>query len=506
VLPRLWFAQLLRFVLLICAFLALGPGYAEAEEGLASWYGPGLEGKATASGVPYDPSGYTAASRTLPLGTKLLVSYGQRTVPVTVNDRGPLVAGRDLDLSQEATQALGLPKAGVDEVDWRLADSNLPQELASQELGTQQGLALQQLDPAQEAGQPLEHRKIGIGEVEEWSFANPRLPQGTAASQLGTPQGMVQRPDLPQEGAQQPDLTRGVVQQPNPSQGTMQDVAGRGDYLVQPGDTLSDIASRLGTSVDDLARSNGIADPNIIQGGKVLHLYQPNSIDPNFIRGQEGFRLDGYVPDPQSSMSGVTVGTGVDIGQMSAADIWTLDIPQELKQKLVPYAGVIGQNAVNFLHNHPLHLTQDEANALDRLVTQNTVERLADRFNSGATSNSFTDLPPTARMAITDIAYQYGPNLAQRMPDFWSDVTAGRWNSVIQKLRNFGDRYPVRRNAEADLLQGLIQPGDFRHYVAQSGDTLPEIASRLGTSVDHLVRSNGIADPNTIYSGQVLYY
>jgi hypothetical protein len=191
---------------------------------------------------------------------------------------------------------------------------------------------------------------------------------------------------------------------------------------------------------------------------------------------------------------------------MSVADIGALDIPQGLKQKLAPYAGLIGQNAVNFLNNHPLYLTQDEANALDRVVTQNTIGGVANRFNLATPGNSFTDLPPAARTVVTDMAYQYGSNLAQRMPNFWSDVTAGRWNSVVQKLRNFGDRYPTRRNAEADLLQGAIQRGDFRDYVVQPGDTLPGIASRLGTSVDHLVRSNGIADPNTIYSGQALYY
>ena len=200
------------------------------------------------------------------------------------------------------------------------------------------------------------------------------------------------------------------------------------------------------------------------------------------------------------------MGTGVDIAQMSVPEIGALDIPQDLKQKLAPYAGLIGLNAVNFLNSHPLHLTQDEANALDRVVTQNTKGGVAHRFNMEATGNSFADLPPAAQTVITDLAYQYGVNLSQRMPAFWSEVTAGRWDSVVQKLRNFGDRYPTRRNAEADLLQGAIQRGDFRSYVVQPGETLPEIASRLGSSVDHLVRSNGIVDPNTIYSGQALYY
>src|SRR3569833_2299763 len=153
-LSRFRFARLLWIVLLFCAFSAFGSGYAEAEEGLASWYGPGLAEKPTASGVPYNPNGYTAASRTLPLGTKLLVSYGERSVSVTVNDRGPFVAGRGLDLSQGAAQALGLTKVGVAKVGWRIATPNLTQGAASQGMGAQQGLSLQQPALPQGVEQP----------------------------------------------------------------------------------------------------------------------------------------------------------------------------------------------------------------------------------------------------------------------------------------------------------------------------------------------------------------
>jgi len=287
----------------------------------------------------------------------------------------------------------------------------------------------------------------------------------------------------------------------------VQDEANSGVYLVQPGDTLSDIASRFDTTVDTLARSNGIADPNVIYSGQTLSLRSGDidGIDPNFIGRQEGFRLDGYVPDPVSSRSGVTVGTGVDIGQLSVADIEALAIPQELKQKLAPYAGLIRQDAVRFLNSHPLHLTEDEARILDGVITQKTIDELSHRYTE-ASGRSFSELPPEAQTAIGDIAYHYGSNLAQRMPNFWSDVVEGRWETVIQKLRNFGDRYPTRRNAEADLLQGAIERGDIRDYVVQPGDTLSKIASQLGTADEYLAARNGITDPDAIYSGQVLYY
>lgn len=75
---------------------------------VASYYGRSLAGNPTASGEPYDPEGYTAAHRSLPLGTRLLVSRGDESVRVTVNDRGPHAAGHDLDLSLAAARELGL--------------------------------------------------------------------------------------------------------------------------------------------------------------------------------------------------------------------------------------------------------------------------------------------------------------------------------------------------------------------------------------------------------------
>lgn len=99
------------------AAVTFGQGEAQADPMVSSWYGPGLEGNLTASGEVFDPSGYTAASLTYPFGTRLLVSYGGRSTVVIVNDRGPYVAGRQIDLSQAAAEEIGLTAAGVDYVD-----------------------------------------------------------------------------------------------------------------------------------------------------------------------------------------------------------------------------------------------------------------------------------------------------------------------------------------------------------------------------------------------------
>lgn len=92
-------------------------GEAQADPVLSSWYGPGLEGNLTASGEIFDPyNDYTAASPYLPMGTQLEVCYADCVV-VRVNDRGPYVGGRDLDLSQAAAEDIGLTASGVDVID-----------------------------------------------------------------------------------------------------------------------------------------------------------------------------------------------------------------------------------------------------------------------------------------------------------------------------------------------------------------------------------------------------
>jgi rare lipoprotein A len=191
-------SRLLWVLLLAGAFLALGNDRAEAETALASWYGPGFEGLPTASGEPYDPYGYTAAHKTLPLGTDLTVSYGGRSVQVTVNDRGPYVGGRELDLSQGAAEYLGLTHAGVDYVDYYAVRGGYGAGYASY---------------------PETTEYSGYSATESYASGD----------------------------------------------------AGGGTYVVQSGDTLSGIAAELGTSVEDLAAANGIANPDLVYAGQTLY-------------------------------------------------------------------------------------------------------------------------------------------------------------------------------------------------------------------------------------------
>ena len=83
--------------------------------GNASWYGRAHQGRKTASGEPFDMNALTAAHRTLPLGTRVLVTNlrNGRTVEVRINDRGPQIPDRIIDLSYAAARALDAVGNGV---------------------------------------------------------------------------------------------------------------------------------------------------------------------------------------------------------------------------------------------------------------------------------------------------------------------------------------------------------------------------------------------------------
>ncbi len=105
------------------------------EVGWASWYGEELQGEPTASGEPYDMNGLTAAHRDLPLGTKVQVTNlrNKRTVLLRINDRGPSLGGRLIDVSWAAARRLGFVHAGLTRVKLRVVQypKNVAPESAS---------------------------------------------------------------------------------------------------------------------------------------------------------------------------------------------------------------------------------------------------------------------------------------------------------------------------------------------------------------------------------------
>lgn len=117
-----WVLYLIGAVTLVALAILLqvaGPFY---EVGIASWYGPGFDGQRTANGEIYDMNGISAAHKTLPFGTIVRVVDLEtgRSVVVRINDRGPFIKGRIIDLSKGAAQALGIVAKGVTKVGLRI--------------------------------------------------------------------------------------------------------------------------------------------------------------------------------------------------------------------------------------------------------------------------------------------------------------------------------------------------------------------------------------------------
>ena len=181
------------------------------------------------------------------------------------------------------------------------------------------------------------------------------------------------------------------------------------------------------------------------------------SIDWEFIAAREGGqRLTGYVVRIRNTRSGVTVATGVDLGQRSPADIDRLLIPEELKSTLKSYATKKGEEARAYLKSHPLILTKPEADAIDTVVRKSIAGSVRKSYNNAVMGRGelliFEELPPEAQTVIASVAFQYGPNLKRATPRFWESVTCQDWEKAVGELRSFGDRYGERRASEARLL------------------------------------------------------
>jgi rare lipoprotein A len=100
---------------LLAAPFAATEALAINQQGIASYYGNGHHGKRTASGERFNKHAMTAAHRTAPFGSQLRVTNltNGKTVVVRVNDRGPFVRGRVVDVSQNAAQQLGMQGRGT---------------------------------------------------------------------------------------------------------------------------------------------------------------------------------------------------------------------------------------------------------------------------------------------------------------------------------------------------------------------------------------------------------
>lgn len=196
---------------------------------------------------------------------------------------------------------------------------------------------------------------------------------------------------------------------------------------------------------------------------------QENRIDAEFIADREGAAvLNGYVPPDANGNphpnSGVTIGTGVDLGSRTVADLQRWRLLPALINTLTPYLGLRGSAASAYLASHPLTLTAGQIRAIDRNVHTEIYARLMVNYHAGSSFN-FWRLPAAAQTVLASVALQYGPDLQLPHPDgtpiFFDHMRDGRWQDAVDELRDFGDDFPTRRNLEADVLESAIDNGEL---------------------------------------------
>lgn len=320
---------------------------------------------------------------------------------------------------------------------------------------------------------------------------NPRL------NTFGVNRGSTQPPNMadlsvsPEAPANMDPLTRSLSQAmlPTPSEPTA-------PYTIRDGDTLSEIAEMTGTTVEELAEINNIEKVDEIDAGAVIDIpirrkpsglgakprpdvtvtelddvgvnnpqtqeemlgtdTQGDNVDFDFIGEQEGEGINtGYVPTRRNGNvignSGVTVGTGVDLG--SKNDAYFAGLDESLKAKLRPHYGKRKAAAQASLRSDPLNLTDAEVDALDRHVKEKELDTLRTRWNQDSDTD-FDDLPTNQATAVASTYYHHGNQMFGY--NYWTQATSGDWQAAADNLRDSFDRDPIfdpRRQREADYLE-----------------------------------------------------
>jgi len=175
-------------------------------------------------------------------------------------------------------------------------------------------------------------------------------------------------------------------------------------------------------------------------------------VNYKFIAELEGNELIGYVPDPENSNSGVTIASGFDIGQRDYKELRGIFNPV-LAIKLSPYCNIKGDLAECLLIMDPLTITKEEAKEINAITRIKTYCKLRYSWADSKAYLTFIKLNEQQQTVIASVSYQYG-DLSKRTPNFWRQVTTGDWDAALKNLRDFGDKYPTRRNKEADYLEG----------------------------------------------------
>ncbi len=277
--------------ILVASAVALGSATpAAADEGLATWYGPGFQGNEMNNGQIFDMNDpTTTACNIYPLGTWLRVTNPEngRSVVVQVRDRGAF--HHALDLSYAAFKLLADPARMQISVTYQVVSGPSGDPLPSRATPTSRG------------GRPAPATQYTVQPGDTLSGIASQF--GVDPGALATWNGLAD-PNLVSPG-QVLHLTAPSTVSPAPAAAA----ASARSYVVQPGDTLDGIAQRVGVSVDRLAALNNLADPSLIVVGQSLAI--PTS---------DGLARQRYVVQSGDTLTAIAESFGVGVARLAAAN------------------------------------------------------------------------------------------------------------------------------------------------------------------------------------------
>ena len=180
-----------------------------------------------------------------------------------------------------------------------------------------------------------------------------------------------------------------------------------------------------------------------------VDIAEPN-VDIVEISSYEGNKLKGYVPNPEGSKSGVTIGSGLDLGNRNINDLKGL--PENIITKLEPFLGLKGNEAVTKAGE--LNITKQEAQIINTFAHKQSLTKLKNKWKKDS-GKSFSLLSKEQATVLASVAFQYG-DLKTETPTFYRLALAGDWQGVYDELIDFKDNYPTRRKKEAAYLKKYL--------------------------------------------------
>jgi len=157
-------------------------------------------------------------------------------------------------------------------------------------------------------------------------------------------------------------------------------------------------------------------------------------------------------------VSGVTVATGVDLGQTDAETLLRNGLDGGIVNMLRPYLTLRKDAAISKLHALPLSVSADTAHALDNVTLGIHARLIAARYNRDKPAIPFEALPRQAQAAIFSLLFQRGTGVAGKAPQTWAAFLRGDWTEASARLcdASMWDGYHGRRNLEGELLKEIV--------------------------------------------------